>query len=194
MKTTIMNMAIASLSCLMRIILPFGYLFRRIYYPALLRADIPGMHVSVQCDGRVYLSGTRKISIGKRSRLGSNIELRTAEKGSIDLGNDIRINRGCTLVSYSRIVVGDYAIIGEYVSIRDANHGMDINEPMRYQQHTCAPVHIGRDVWIGRGSCILPGVSIGDGCVIGANSVVTVDIPAYSIAAGVPAKVIKKRD
>jgi len=64
---------------------------------------------------------------------------------------------------------------------------------MRYQPHTCEPILIGRDVWIGRGSCILPGITIGEGAVIGANSVVNKDVPAYAIAAGIPAKVIKMR-
>ena len=50
---------------------------------------------------------------------------------------------------------------------------------------------IGNNVWIGRNVCIMPGVTIGDGAVIGANAVVTHDIPAYSVAVGVPAKVIK---
>ena len=110
------------------------------------------------------------------------------------MGEDTRLNRGCTLTSYSQIVVGDFTIIGEFVTIRDANHGMKRGEPMRYQAHETRPIHIGRDVWIGRGSCILPGVAIGEGSVIGANSVLTRDIPSYSIAAGIPAKVIKKRD
>jgi len=166
----------------------------RIYYLVLLKANISDVDVSVQCDGRVYISGTANIHLGKRCRLGRDTELKTVEKGQLYLGEDTRVNKGCTIVSYSRVFIDDYVIIGEYVSIRDANHGMDLNNPMRYQNHTTAPIHIGKDVWIGRGSCILPGVTIGEGCVIGANSVVNTDIPAYSIAAGVPAKVIKKRN
>jgi len=180
-------------SFLIRVIRPLCSLLRRIYYLMLLKADIGNVDVSVQCDGRIHVEGTRNVTIKKRSRLGRNTELRTVEQGSIHLGEDTRINKGCTLVSYSSIFIDDYVIIGEYVSIRDADHGMDPSQPMRYQNHTCAPIHIGRDVWIGRGSCILPGVTIGEGCVIGANSVVNIDIPSYSIAAGVPAKVIKKR-
>ena len=53
-------------------------------------------------------------------------------------------------------------------------------------------VRIGNNVWIGRNVCIMPGVTIGDGAVIGANAVITHDIPPYSVAAGVPAKIIKK--
>ena len=114
--------------------------------------------------------------------------------GCIRLGNEIRINRGCIITSYSNISIGDFTIIGEYTSIRDANHGMEKNAPMRYQAHTFAPINIGRDVWLGRGCCVLPDVTIGEGSVIGANSVVTKDIPSFSIAAGVPAKVIGKRE
>lgn len=52
---------------------------------------------------------------------------------------------------------------------------------------------IGNDVWIGRRAIIMPGVSIGDGCIIGAGAVVTKDVPPFSVAGGVPAKVIKSR-
>ncbi len=176
-----------------KIILPFMTLMKRIYYPARLKADIVFLDPSVQCDGRVYVLGTRNVRMGLRCRIGRDTEFETAETGNIRLGDDVRINRGCTLVSYAGITIGEYAIVGEYVSIRDANHGMSPDEPMRCQKHASSPICIGRDVWIGRGSCILPGVTIGEGSVVGANSVVNADIPPYSIAAGIPAKIVKKR-
>ena len=168
--------------------------WKRVYYTSGLMTNIKDMDYSVQCDGRVHVSGTRNISIGKRCRLGMETELMTSEKGRIQLGDDIRLNRGCTIVSYSEVSIGDFTIIGEYVSIRDANHGMERNEPIRYQKHTTLPIRIDRDVWIGRGCCILPGVTIGEGSIIGANSVINKDIPPYSIAAGVPAKVLRQRE
>jgi acetyltransferase-like isoleucine patch superfamily enzyme len=152
------------------------------------------MDYSVQCDGRVHVSGTADIKLGRRCRLGRDVELKTAEAGQIHIGSDTRINRGCTLTSYSLIFIDDFTIIGEFVTIRDANHGLQRGEPIRYQPHTSEPIHIGRDVWIGRGSCILPGVKIGEGAVIGANSVITKDIPQFSICAGVPARVLKIRE
>jgi acetyltransferase-like isoleucine patch superfamily enzyme len=173
---------------------PLRTIWRRIYFTARLAADVSDMDFSVQCDGRVHVSGTANIKLEKRCRLGMDVELRTVDAGRIQIGEDTRLNRGCTLTSYARISIGDFTIIGEFVSIRDANHGLKRGEPMRYQPHTCEPILIGRDVWIGRGSCILPGVTIGEGAVIGANSVVTRDIPGFAIAAGVPAKVIKIRE
>ena len=167
--------------------------WERIYYTLRLMAQVRNMDASVQCDGKVLVSGTGAISIGSRCRIGANTELQTNDEGRIILGSDIRINRGCTIVSYAQVAIGDFTIIGEYVTIRDANHGMKTHEPMRYQPHVSEPIAIGSDVWIGRGACILPGVKIGSGSVIGANSVVTRDIPESAIAAGMPAQVIRQR-
>lgn len=182
-----------SISAVIKAALPLEYYLRRIFYLSLVRADLKDIDISLQCDGRIFLSGTKDIHVGRRCRMGRDTVLRTMECGHISLGSDIRINRGATLVSYSKISIGDYAIIGEFVSIRDANHGTSPEKPMRNQKHTTSPIDIGKDVWIGRGCCILPGVTIGKGSIIGANSVVTGDIPPYSIAAGIPAKVIKQR-
>ena len=194
MKHTMMKMIGLPIVLLFKLAGPLRRIWRRIYLTARLAADISDMDYSVQCDGRVHVSGTANIKLGKRCRLGMEVELRTVEAGQIQIGEDTRLNRGCTLTSYAQIRIEDFTIIGEFVSIRDANHGLKRGEPMRYQPHTCEPILIGRDVWIGRGSCILPGVTIGEGAVIGANSVVTRDIPDFAIAAGVPAKVIKIRE
>jgi acetyltransferase-like isoleucine patch superfamily enzyme len=193
MKHTMMKMIGLPIVLLFKLAGPLRRIWRRIYLTARLAADVSDMDFSVQCDGRVHVSGTANIKLGKRCRLGMEVELRTVEAGHIQIGEDTRLNRGCTLTSYAQIRIDDFTIIGEFVSIRDANHGLKRGEPMRYQPHTCKPILVGRDVWIGRGSCILPGVTIGEGAVIGANSVVTRDVPDFAIAAGVPAKVIKMR-
>ena len=194
MKYKMMKMIGLPIVFLIKLSNPLRDIWRRIYFTARLTAEIDDMDYSVQCDGRVHVSGTANIKLEKRCRLGMDVELRTAEGGRIQIGEDTRLNRGCTLTSYAQISIGDFTIIGEYVSIRDANHGLQRGEPMRYQPHTFEKIHIGRDVWIGRGSCILPGVTIGEGAVIGANSVVTRDVPEFAIAAGVPARVVKRRE
>ena len=193
LRRIILNMVIIPLAYFLKITGPLYKIFGRFFYTAALIAKTGNRDVSIKCDGTVHVSGSRNIIIGKRCRLGKDIELRTMEHGSIRLNDEVRINRGCIITSYSAISVGDYTIIGEYTSIRDANHGMSKDQPMRFQPHSSSPIKIGRDVWIGRGSCILPGVSIGDGSVIGANSVVTKDIPPGVIAAGAPAVVIRER-
>ena len=192
-KKIILYMLITPVAFFTRFILPISYFWRRVYCTALLNGKVKNSDISVICDGNVHVTGTKNISIGKRCRLGTDTELRTVENGNIRLANEIRINRGCTITSYSNVSIGNFTIIGEYTSIRDANHGMLKNTPMKFQTHSSSPIRIGCDVWIGRGSCILPGVSIGDGSVIGANSVVTKDIPPGVIAAGVPAVVIRER-
>jgi len=168
--------------------------WHRLYYTLRLMARVGAMDITVQCDGPVSVSGTGTITIGSRCRIGAHTELQANESGRIVLGSDVRINRGCTIVSYSHVAIGNCSIIGEYVTIRDANHGMDPSAPMRWQPHTSAPVTIGEDVWIGRGACILAGVSIGCGAVIGANSVVTHTVPDMCIAAGIPAQIIRQRE
>lgn len=192
-KKLMLNIFVIPLAVLLRITGPVCSILGRIYYRACLIAKTGIWDTGIQCDGTVLISGTKNIRIGKRCRLGADVELRTVEEGNITLGDDIRINRGCTITSYSKISIGDFTIIGEYSSIRDANHGMAKDAPMRYQPHTSLPIEIGRDVWIGRGACVLPGVSIGNGSIIGANSVVTKDIPGGVVAAGVPAVIIRER-
>ena len=86
-------------------------------------------------------------------------------------------------------------MMGPECMIYTSNHGMDRTDiPMWKQQSTeVEPVVIGNDVWIGARVIILPGVHIGDGCVIGAGSVVTKDVEEYTVVAGNPAKFIRKR-
>jgi acetyltransferase-like isoleucine patch superfamily enzyme len=105
-----------------------------------------------------------------------------------------------------KLFIGKYCSIGGYVRILlGGNHRSDWvttypfsyfrKEAMHIKGHPYSrgDVVIGNDVWIGLGCTILSGVSIGDGAVLGAHSVITKDVPAYSIAAGNPAKVLRKR-
>ena len=91
------------------------------------------------------------------------------------------------------IRLGDNVLIGGYVQIIDHNHGFGVNDIIRNQPAEIGEVVIGNDVWIGAGAKILMNCHIGDGAIIGANSVVTGDIPENAIAVGIPARVIKYR-
>lgn len=155
-----------------------------------LRYPVPA---STQFDGDIRVVGTGEVLLGEYCRFGAGVILETRQAGCIELGSHVRLNQGCVVVAYSGVVIGEDTLIGEYASIRDANHSIHAGRLIRLQDHHSAPVHIGSDVWIGRGACILPGVRVGDGAVIGANSIVTRDIPAGAVAVGNPAKIIKYR-
>lgn len=108
---------------------------------------------------------------------------------NITLGKDVFINSGCCFQDQGGIEIGDGSLIGQQVVIATLNHGLS---PKDRQSMLPAKVVIGKNVWVGAHATILPGVTVGDNSVIGAGAVVNKDVPANSIAVGVPAKIIKK--
>lgn len=96
------------------------------------------------------------------------------------------------MIACSQITIDDNLLTGRYVYISDNSHGRELLLlPHKRLLHVKGPFVIGNNVWICEHACVLSGVTIGDGAIIAANVVFTHDIPPYSIAAGVPAKVIK---
>lgn len=112
-------------------------------------------------------------------------------KIAIDQGT--YINRYTMLDAHSRISIGRNCMIGPHCYITDANHGRAAGVLVREQQMEPQPVVIEDDVWLGAGVVVLPGVRLGRGCVIGAGAVVTHDVPAGAVFAGVPAVRIGNR-
>ncbi len=109
----------------------------------------------------------------------------------VHFGSGIYVNFNLTLVDDTDIYVGDDCMFAPNVVIATSGHPvLPILREHNYVYNI--PVHIGRNVWVGSGVQILPGVSIGDNSVIGAGSVVTMDIPANVIALGVPCRVIRE--
>ncbi|MCD8151423.1 MAG: sugar O-acetyltransferase [Clostridiales bacterium] len=106
---------------------------------------------------------------------------------NIFVGENVFINFCCHFQDQGGIYIGDGSLIGSQVVIATINH--DLNPARRADNHP-APVHIGKKVWIGSHATILPGVTIGDGAVVAAGAVVTKDVPANTVVAGVPARVL----
>ena len=115
--------------------------------------------------------------------------------GGIKLGGLVNFNDGCFVNGYGGLVIGDDCRFGPYVMIHTANHELDDPEQPLWSLgwRDEGPLRIGRNSWIGMGTCVLPGATIGEGCVVGAGSVVAGNLPDYTVAVGNPAKVIRER-
>lgn len=148
-----------------------------------------------------HLEGTEFITIGENTIFEPGLQL-TAWKTEhqtpkIEIGNNCMIRRDAHITACNNITIGNSLLTGTNVFISDNSHGRTDFETLRTPTGdrpivSKGPVHIGNNVWLGNNVCVLSGVTIGDGVVVGANSVVTHDIPAYSIAVGIPAEVIKQ--
>ena len=107
---------------------------------------------------------------------------------NMHLGKNVFINLGCRFQDTGGITIGDGTLIGHGSTLTTLNHAID---PARRADMTPSPIIIGRNVWLGAGVTVVPGVTIGNGAIVGAGSVVTNDVPADTIVAGVPARTIR---
>ena len=107
---------------------------------------------------------------------------------NITVGKNVFINACCKFQDQGGIYIGDGVLIGHNVTLATLNHN---ENPTKRQYIYPKPIKIGNNVWIGSNSTILSGVTIGDGAIIGAGAVVTKDVPPNTVAAGVPAKIIR---
>ena len=140
------------------------------------------------------------IAIGSETLIGPNITLsagmvpgqKCITSPVVSIGNRCLIGKGSGIVGHFSITIGDDVWTGHHVYITDQNHGYeDITRPISQQSQPERPVVIGDGTWLGYGSVVLPGVSIGRHVVVGANSVVTHDLPDYCVAVGSPARVVR---
>lgn len=166
----------------------------RLYAHAALSADVArGAPASLVIEGPAFVDGTRNVRFGENVLLYAALHLETQHDARIEIGDEVVISRGVHIVAMAGVTIGAGTMIGEYSSIRDANHQRSGETTIRQSGHTAQPIVIGKEVWIGRGVTVLGGVTIGDGATIGANAVVTKDVAAGTIVAGVPAAPIRPR-
>lgn len=115
---------------------------------------------------------------------------------NIIIGNNTYINGGEFIPARdSKIIIGNDCMISYGVVMRTDMHNYSRRDiPMIKQDINIKDIIVGNDVWIGYGAYIMPGISIGDGAIVGAHAVVTKNVPAYAVVAGVPARIVKYRE
>ena len=149
--------------------------------------------------------GKQYIKIGKGFTTGFNCRIdalninNLKEKYLLEIGENVEINDDVHIGATEKIIIGDNVLIASKVYISDHNHGSykgeEQDSPMsipKKRKIYSSPIKIEKNVWIGEFVSILQGVTIGEGAIMGTMSVVTKDIPPYTIAVGSPAKPIKR--
>ncbi|MEB3329234.1 MAG: acyltransferase [Candidatus Sericytochromatia bacterium] len=137
------------------------------------------------------LSNDGELHIGKGLNLMSHlarISIGVYAGAAVRIGENVVINNGTIISARCGVSIGDGTGIGYHVLILDSDgHPL---APGRAVQE--GPITIGKHVWLASRACILQGVTIGDGAVVATGAVVTRDVPAYSVVAGVPARVVRQ--
>jgi len=191
-----------------------GYLLRRIALSSLFKAcgkkTIFGRALTLRGPGNISLG--ENVAIDDQSQLDGG----TGEQCSITLGKDVVISKGCVIQAKTGpLAMGEGCDIGAHCIISSVGgivlennvliagncyiggaryHMSDMESPIMYQGiFTRGPITIGEGSWIGASVTVLDGVTIGRGCVIGAGSLVTKNIPDFAVAVGTPAKIVEIR-
>ncbi len=156
--------------------------------------------LGVRTDGKcLFGRGVRigrpwTVRMGTRCVLEDHVWLNVvSDEASVEIGDYAFIGRGTELGVVERVRIGAHVLIGPGVFITDHQHNIEAGSTIGSQGCSAKPVDVAGDVWLGAGAIVLPGVQIGRGAVVGAGAVVTHDVPANAVVAGVPAKLIRER-
>jgi acetyltransferase-like isoleucine patch superfamily enzyme len=137
-----------------------------------------------------------RLELGAQTLLEPHVWLSAPDAARIRIGSGTFLNIAVMVASLELVEIGDHCMLANGCFITDSSHRFDDPAtPVPWQGFTSkGPTRIGDNVWCGANVVVTSGVTIGERCVIGANSVVTTDIPAFSVAAGAPAQVLRAID
>lgn len=164
-------------------------LMRKTIWKASARSCGSGLHVGSQAG----FKHIETFDIGSNVFIGTGAYIQGRFDGTCVIGNHVWIGPHAYFDARN-MILGDHVGWGPGAKVLGSQHtGMPISEPVIATDLEIKPVRIGAGADIGTNATILPGVTIGEGAIIGAGAVVTTDIPAYAVAAGVPARVLRGR-
>jgi acetyltransferase-like isoleucine patch superfamily enzyme len=170
-------------------------------YTALLRRDFGRIGKDSVIYPHLHTNDPSEIYLGDGVQIWNGSWLDTFKKYQgieyqprLEIGDGTYIGRNAHICACTQVTIGKNVVFADSVYVSDLLHGFeDVNTPVMDQPLVCpGPVVIEDDVWLGERVCVMPNVTIGKHSVIGSNSVVTKDIPPYSVAVGSPAKIIKQ--
>ena len=153
-------------------------------------------------DGPVFFGRRLELQVGRGAQvelgrfvwIGDGTKVRCHE-GTVEIGAKTVLGQECTISAYKRVRIGEQCVIADRAMFIDFDHGVvEVERPIRTQGIYTRNVEVGSNVWIGYGACILRGVRVGDNSIVGTNSVVTKDVPANAVVAGIPARIIRMRE
>jgi acetyltransferase-like isoleucine patch superfamily enzyme len=150
----------------------------------------------VTLGGATYIRLRRngRLTIGDRVRTGVEVWLVGANDAELSVGANTALGSYCIFNGGHGLRIGADCLFAAFVYVNSSEHRFERGEPIRLQGFDGAEVRIGDDVWIGGHVSVNKGVTIGTGAVIGAGAVVTKDVDEYTVAAGSPARAIRKRE
>jgi acetyltransferase-like isoleucine patch superfamily enzyme len=137
----------------------------------------------------------RRVTLGAGATLAPNVSLRNGER--ITVGARTQIGERVYLWAgdeSGRITIGEHCRFGPEAFVTASDYGLQPDQPIAYQERSERDVVIGNDVWLGARAFVGAGVTIGDGCVVSAGSVVTKSLPPGSVAVGIPARIVRRRE
>ena len=162
--------------------------------------------LGVELNSSCYLGKDVSASLGFASGSPGQIQIASQVKleqgtilhawgGTIVIQDNVFVGPYTVIYGHGGVTIGKDTLIATHCQILSSNHTIpDRSRHIRWEPDILLPTTLGDDVWLGAGVTVLGGVTIGDGCVVGAGAVVTQDLLPYSIAVGIPAKVIRTRN
>jgi len=153
---------------------------------AFVRWPIHGNVLEAMREGR--------LEIGPHTLFEPDVWITAPGEARIRIGEGCFLNIGVMVASVELVEIGDHCMLANHCFVTDGNHRFDDPElPVPWQGFTTeGPTRIGDNTWLGANVVVTSGVTIGERCVIGANSVVTKDVEPFTIAAGVPARSLRR--
>jgi acetyltransferase-like isoleucine patch superfamily enzyme len=142
-----------------------------------------------------HVQPRRRLTMGEGARLAPNVSLRNGER--ITIGARSRVGAHAYLWAgdaSGRVTIGEDCRLGPEVFVTASDYGLSPDEKIASQPRNERDVVIGNDVWLGARVFIAAGVTVGDGCVVSAGSVVTKSLPPGSVAVGIPARIVRRRE